>query len=588
MTQTALNAASGIPDNAKSNPDDDSPSVTFESLTFSDGTTINLSLADVVVLVGPNNAGKSAALRELEEAFARKHESTVLQSRKIRKVGTKEGFDKFVKKHAQIRTSRGSWTIFGYQLGLSIGNLDLQQYWPDNLMPFRSMFCLKMPTETRITGSNPPNAINTREQSLEHPIHILIDDDKLEITISEYFRRAFQDDLILDRTLANTVSLLVGTRPVPDKQSEEDRLSKTYRDRVDASTIPLVQQGDGMRSFASVILHLLAPITASVLLLDEPEAFLHPPQARFLGEIIATEKSSGAQLFVATHSPDVLQGLVNVASDRLRLVRMQRDGNVNRVKELDKKLVKKITSDPLMNYSSVMAGVFHERVIICESDSDCIFYSSILDLDVVHGESQPDVLFVHASGKDRMATLAETLRALDVSVDVVADIDILRDEGGLKRIVNILDGDWPKIQPQAKIVRTAVDSGKPGLSFDQIKQDIQAALEQELPDSEPEKRLHSNIRAVFRRASPWDAVKQNGKSAIPQGEATQRFQQLQGLCQEVGLWIVPVGEMEGFCRSIGGHGPSWVQQVIEKRILATDPDLEGARKFVRELWESRS
>ena len=66
-----------------------------------------------------------------------------------------------------------------------------------------------------------------------------------------------------------------------------------------------------MRSYASVILHLLAPITPSILLLDEPEAFLHPPQARLLGEIIAAERPSRAQLVVATHSPDVLHGLMN-------------------------------------------------------------------------------------------------------------------------------------------------------------------------------------------------------------------------------------------------------------------------------------
>ena len=49
-----------------------------------------------------------------------------------------------------------------------------------------------------------------------------------------------------------------------------------------------------MRSFASVILHLLAPNTQSVLLLDEPEAFLHPPQARLLGEFIAKERPKRA------------------------------------------------------------------------------------------------------------------------------------------------------------------------------------------------------------------------------------------------------------------------------------------------------
>ena len=343
-----------------------------------------------------------------------------------------------------------------------------------------------------------------------------------------------------------------------------------------------------MRSFASVILHLLAPITASVLLLDEPEAFLHPPQGRLLGEIIATEKPARAQLFVATHSPDVLQGLVSVASDRLRLVRMQRDGNVNRVKELDKELIKNISSDPLMNYSSVLSGVFHRRVIVCESDSDCMFYRSILDLDEVHGESQPDVLFIHAGGKHRMATLTETLRALDVSVDIIADIDIIRDETELGRIVNTLGGDWARIQPKAKVVRTAINDSKPGLTIDQIKQDIMEVLAQELPDSKAEERLHSNIKTVFRRASPWDAIKQNGKSAIPPGDATNRFHQLEQLCKEVGLWIVPVGELEGFCRSIGNKGPRWVQQVIEYKDLATDSDLELARKFVRELWDCRN
>ena len=585
MDENSISPDPSIQDDSDPSSSETSPAVTFENLTFSDGTTVKLEPADVVVLVGPNNAGKSVTLRELEESFARNRKQMVLQSCETRTVGTQEDFQKFVKKHSRIRSVGASWAFSGYQWSLSIESQDVQSYWPGNIATFRSMFCLRMPTETRITGSNPPNAVNTREEPLSHPIHLLLDDDALELKISEYFRRAFDDDLILDRNPGRTIALLVGTRPTPNTESGEDRLSKTYRDRVHDCSTPLVQQGDGMRSFASVILHLLAPITASVLLLDEPEAFLHPPQAKFLGEIIATEKSSRAQLFIATHSADVLQGLVNVASDQIRLLRMQRDGNVNRIKELDKELVKKISGDPLMNYSSVMSGVFHERVIICESDSDCMFYSSILD--EVHGEGQPDVLFVHAGGKDRMPTLTETLRALDVPVDVVGDIDILRDEGKLRLLVNALGGDWTRIDQLAKAVRTAVDNSKPGLSIDQIKQGVQAALDKELPDSEPERHLRSNIEGVFRSISPWDAVKHYGESAIPQGQATQQFRQLQKLLQEMGLWVVPVGEMEGFCRSIGGHGPGWARQVISERDLGKDSELEVAREFVRTLWGSR-
>ena len=136
----------------------------------------------------------------------------------------------------------------------------------------------------------------------------------------------------------------------------------------------------------------------------------------------------------------MLHGLINVAPDHLRVLRMQREGSVNRIKELDKALIREISFDPLMKYSSVLSGVFHERVIICEADADCMFYSSVLDLTEVHGERQPDVLFVHAGGKDRMPALAKALVALDVPVDVIADIDILNDAAAFGRLVESIGG----------------------------------------------------------------------------------------------------------------------------------------------------
>jgi AAA15 family ATPase/GTPase len=48
----------------------------------------------------------------------------------------------------------------------------------------------------------------------------------------------------------------------------------------------LDDEGDGIRSFCATVLSLLVN-ARPVLLLDEPEAFLHPPQAVHLGETIA-------------------------------------------------------------------------------------------------------------------------------------------------------------------------------------------------------------------------------------------------------------------------------------------------------------
>ena len=43
------------------------PRVAISSLTFSDGTDVPISPNDVVLVVGPNNAGKSAGLRAIRD-----------------------------------------------------------------------------------------------------------------------------------------------------------------------------------------------------------------------------------------------------------------------------------------------------------------------------------------------------------------------------------------------------------------------------------------------------------------------------------------------------------------------------------------
>ena len=485
------------------------PIVTFQSITFSDGTTIDLDDSDVVVFVGPNNAGKSLALTELEGHFGSMVGSKVVSAASIRKTGSKEAFAKWLEKNVQIEPDGPNWaySAFGHSLHTPKAP---EQLWPQYIQHFQYLFCKRIATETRISDSNPVGAIDVLDDMPTHPIHMMFKSVELELKISSYFRRAFGEDLIVDRASGGNWHLLVGKRLVP--LEGEDRISDSYLSQIRVATVQLSQQGDGMRSFASVVMHLLTPTTFTLLLLDEPEAFLHPPQARLLGEIIATEKSPRAQLFLATHSPDVLQGLINVAPEHLRVVRMQRDGNVNRIRELDKELVKKISLDPIMRYSSVLSGLFHERVIICEADADCMFYSSILDLPEVHGEIHPDVLFVHTNGKHRMATLAETLVALDVPVDIVADIDVLNDLTILEKIVKALRGDWAQIGPLADALKKEIEISEPLLSLDEIKTSIIKELDKPSADHNPAKDLRSRIDDIFPQSTPWGVVKRGGKS----------------------------------------------------------------------------
>ena len=322
-----------------------------------------------------------------------------------------------------------------------------------------------------------------------------------------------------------------------------------------------------------------------MLLLDEPEAFLHPPQARLLGEFIANERPKRSQLFVSTHSPDMLRGLISAASSKLRIVRLVRDGDVNRAKELRKDKVKQIASDPLMQYSGVLDAIFHERTFIAEADTDCMFYNSILSLPSIHGTRQPDAVFIHGGGKHRMHALADALRDLGVKTDVIVDIDILRNDDDFERLAYAFGVDWSAIGPMARTVRQAVDARKGGLSAPETVAEIQKVLagvpmESAFPDAQ-----RRAIEKLLRQTSPWTPVKEGGKAALPPGQPTVQFNAVDTACAAAGLWVVPVGEVEGFCKSIGGHGPQWVQQVLETKNLALDPELQAAREFVSKIWK---
>lgn len=560
-------------------PAPDRPIVNFARLTFSDGTDIDLDPSDVVVLVGPNNSGKSLALREIESFSHGSSGGMVIRQAAIRRAGSAGEVREFLRKHYRQDES-GNWhadrAIFpDAAIETSWGSVRDVGY-------LCHVFVHRIGTEGRLTEGNEINAIRILTDQAMHPIHLMFVDDSIEERISGYFRNAFGTDLIVFRGGGSSWPLLVGDRPII--RAGEDRISRSYLQRIEENTRPLAQEGDGMRAFATIILHMLARTARSVLLLDEPEAFLHPPQARLVGELFARERPKLTQLFIATHSLDVLHGLLNVAPEHLRIVRLQREGHVNRAKELDKAKAKAIAADPLMKFSSVLGGVFHERVIVCEADSDCMFYNSILNLPQVHGTRQPDVLFVHAGGKQRMAMLEEALRSLDVPVDVIADIDVLNDENVLQRLITALGGDWTAIAAQAAPLRKAIEQRKKA-PLSELSNEIRQLLDNAVG---PTADLRNKIDQVFRRASPWDAIKLAGRNALPAGTPTNHFDKVLALCRDSGLWIVPVGELEGWCKSVGGHGPKWVQEVLQAHDLEASGALAPARDFVRSLWQARN
>ena len=340
-----------------------------------------------------------------------------------------------------------------------------------------------------------------------------------------------------------------------------------------------------MRSFATVLLHVVAPVNQTVLLLDEPEAFLHPPQCRLIGELISDQCESTRQLFVATHSPDVLNGLLSSNPANLHVLRIQRDGERNVVNILDKGIARSIALDPIMKYSSVVNAVFHERVIVCESDADCMFYSALLDCISISDSKRPDAQFIHGNGKHKLSHIVRSLCDLGVRYDVIVDMDVLNDINVIKRLSEAVDLNWSAIESDIKLVQSEVEKNK---IAHRITKDMIFKYLAEVNDSDfvPEN-IKKNIVKELQKPSPWDTIKLAGESAIPPGKAMESYQRLRDTFTENGIWLVRVGELEGFYRSSSNHGSRWVQEVLTNVDLSNDPNLNEARLFIGEIWNAK-
>lgn len=552
----------------------------LNEIQFSDTTKIKLEENDIVVLVGPNNAGKSASLKEMLGIINASHfKGKVVNSINIAREGSESELFSLISSKSIIDTSREQplYSGFGFSFYKSVAKSNWDNY-KNGIQYISPLFCNLLTTEQRLIAANPAQNIQFTKSPFSHPIHFLQRYDSLEEKFCDYFRQAFGTDLIVHRNSGNVVPLYVGQNPV--LRQGEDRVSEGYLRDLESLDL-LQEQGDGMRSFVGLLLNVFVS-DYSMLLIDEPEAFLHPPQARLLGKMLAKDLPADRQLFLATHSESFLKGLLDANITNLKIIRIQREGMINKVSMLNSTDINNIWNDSLLRHSNVLDGLFHTKVVICESDSDSRFFSAVLSALYDNTNSiAPDVLFINCGGKHRIPTAVKALRKLNVPIKVVADFDVLNDTYPLKEIFEDLGGTWLNVEADWKLVKREIEQKRPEFLTADAKKEIETILNSTTERIFPKPKI-SEIQKALKKASAWTEAKEVGKAFIPSGNASQAFERIQVKFIEKGLLILEVGELESFVKSIGNHGPKWVSEVLEKD-LKNDRELEPARQFVNQL-----
>lgn len=435
-------------------------------------------------------------------------------------------------------------------------------------------------TTARLTICNAPNNIN-RNAPKHHPIHYAAFNPKYRMWLSDNFKKAFGDEITPNTQYGATIPLCMGPLvKLNDEYDDEQSHLEAYASILE--TYKQIQnQGDGIKSFTGILLYLMLDHFCTFLI-DEPESFLHPPQARIMGQIIGHTLSDQQQCFISTHSEEIIKGLLEACPERIKIIRITRNNDTNFFSVLNNEKFKEVWSDPLLKYSNIMSSLFHKSVVLCESDSDCKMYSIIENHLKQLSEKYSETLFIHCGGKHRMAKIASALRSLKIDVKLIADIDVLNDQTVFKSIVESFGIDWTIVQSNYNKIVNNLHSPKEKINRIDAKLKINQILDISQTQNLSTKEI-KDIRNIISTISKWDSIKLGGINSIPAGDATAGFKQLNNILQENGIYIVPVGELECFIKDIGGHGPEWTNRVLETYPSIDDLVYEQIKSFIAKI-----
>lgn len=347
----------------------------------------------------------------------------------------------------------------------------------------------------------------------------------------------------------------------------------------------LDNQGDGLRSVLGIITAIVA-LKKPIILLDEPEAFLHPPQALQLGRIISNLVNESQQIFVATHSADFLRGLLGATKDSVIIHLDRTSDNVTEAKILDSMALSQIITDPLLSSSRVLEGMFYKGVVATEADADTAFYQRLFQ----KVGASDEIHFLHTPGKQALKKVIDPYQKLGIKFAIIADADVIREISDMNSLLCLTTNQRTKdriLNAREEILKYFQTES----TYDRLvklQNELQILASTELPlaeKAEDVEKLLADYRAKLKKfrddADDFSELKKYGKASLPI-EQQHHFDNLFNLCTEIGLFIVWVGELESWLVDYGiertSNKSKWIAEALTK---VFDIEYDGSK----EIWK---
>lgn len=522
------------------------------------GNSTAVPCTPVTIFVGPNNSGKTKILEEMRRVCSGQSsgaERLILKEITLCQLSEDEGrrcveFLKSTERLMQVgdklRISDGSMTT-------TITPALLKKVFSTPQEPrHRASFCqfyLKAKTlfldgRSRLKLVEPQAAGNFQKPTTTLS-RLFTNDDRRE-RLRRIVLDAFGTHLVIDPTEMGKLKVRLSSR-APVSASEERGIDAAAVSFHGAAQL-IESASDGIKAFTGSLIALLAE-DPEIVLIDEPEAFLHPPLATKLGKELSLAAQEGRRrLFASTHSANFVMGCIQAGAPAT-IIRLTFKAGVGTARVLPSEDIVRLMRNPLLRSTGTLQGLFFESVVVTESDADRAFYQEVNERLLRSGSPKAirDCLFINAQNKQTVAAIVRPLRDLGIPVAAVVDIDILC-EGGTVWQNFLACGFIPELQ-----------RGQLG----QYRAAIHAKYQQ----------LNLNAK----REGGIDALSGDDRNAA------------QNLLDELGrhgLFVVPHGELESWLPKLQatGHGPGWLIDIFQR--MGEDP---SAPDFVRpeegDVWD---
>lgn len=519
---------------------------------------VSIEAMPITVFVGPNNSGKSKILSEIQQFCTNGQRNTnnklidLIELEAIADDILAEKIEsvKLSPKHGETQQLNHIFVGKGQTRHQVNEELFINSLKNPNAQPTHTCTWYLSYNTLILNGSNRINLVNQQQAgNLQQPPHtsfqVLFRDDEKRKEARRIIYDAFEQYLVVDPTNMGQLNLRLSN--VAPENDMEERGIHAEAVEFHSRAMPIAEASDGVKAFTGMIIEMIAG-DPSILLMDEPEAFLHPSLSFKLGkEVSSIMSGTHKRLFISTHSPNFVMGCIQSGAP-VNIVRLTyRNGDAT-ARILPNEDILKLMRNPLLRSTGVLSGLFYEFVIVTESDADRAFYQEVNDrlLKYSDGKGIPNCLFLHAQNKQTVKTIIKPLRELGIPVAGIVDIDVLKDGGSV----------WSSF----------LDSG----SIPEIDRAALASTRQA---------LKTKFEASGKN------MKRDGGIEILEEEDREALQNLFDKLADYGLFVVPNGELESWLKSLEatGHGPNWLVEIFEK--MGEDPASEGyLRPTDNDVW----